>query len=328
MSRVSASPTICNGFAHLPEAADAPDIPDPRELYRPGEVARTIAMLIEPGAVFEIRALGVAMPGRAWRNPAISGYFVCVEALLSELDQLDTARGVYLTINPPNPALLARAANHFVFGGRIAAISDNVIVARRWLSIDLDPVRPSDISSTAQERGKQPTPTAANIDSQSVRTAEGGGRERGYDAAKRVTGRQRHLVVDTLGLVLAVVVHGGHWQDHDGASFVLLRLHEQFHRLKVIFADSAYGRNHLSEWVEETLGWVMQTVLRPVGIPGCVVLPKRWIIEPTFAWISRCRRNAKDYQRKPEHGEAMIHLTITHLTMITLMSKRLANHQS
>jgi transposase len=91
----------------------------------------------------------------------------------------------------------------------------------------------------------------------------------------------------------------------------------------VILGDSADGRNHLLEWVEETLGGVLQTVPRPVGVPGFVVLPKRWIIERTFAWISLCRRNAKDYERKPEHGEALIHLT-----MIALMSKRLANHQS
>jgi len=128
------------------------------------------------------------------------------------------------------------------------------------------------------------------------------------------------MAVDTLGLVLAVVVHGGYWQDHDGACFVMMHLREQFHRLKILWGDSAYRRNELPAWVRETFGWVLETILRPVNVKGFIVLPKRWIVERTFAWISRCRRNARDYERKPEHSEAMIHLT-----MIALMSKRLAN---
>lgn len=165
---------------------------------------------------------------------------------------------------------------------------------------------------------KKPTPTAAIIDSQAIRTAEGG-TQRGHDAGKRITGRKRHLAVDTLGLVLAVTVHGAGWQDQDGACFVLLALKERFKRLKVVFADSADGRSGLPEWVAETFGWLLQTVLRPAGAEGFVALPKRWIVERTFAWLMRYRRHSRDYERNPQTSEAMIYLAMTNL-----MSRRLA----
>jgi len=169
-------------------------------------------------------------------------------------------------------------------------------------------------------KGKKPTPSAGIIDSQSVKTTENGG-DRGYDKAKNVNGRKRHIMVDTLGLIMVIVIHAASIQDYDGAKLVFEALGDCFKRLKVIFADSAYGKTGLPDWVKQTFGWILQTVLKPVGIKGFVVLPKRWIVERTFAWIGRYRRHSKDYERNTESSKAMIYIAMT-----ARMLKILENH--
>jgi putative transposase len=176
-----------------------------------------------------------------------------------------------------------------------------------------------------RQEGRKTSPSAAIIDSQTVKTTEVGG-QRGYDAGKKINGRKRHIVVDTLGLMLAVVVHSASIQDYDGAVLVLGilgRLRARFDRLKVIFADSAYGRNNLPECVKDAFGWVLQTVLRPVNVKGFVVLPKRWIVERTFGWLGRYRRHSKDYERNTASSEAMIYIAMSHI-MLRRIARRKA----
>lgn len=124
--------------------------------------------------------------------------------------------------------------------------------------------------------------------------------------------------MDTIGLVLAVVVHAANIQDRDGAKLVIKDLLGRFPRLQLIWADGGYA-GQLIGWVKEFGGWVLEIVKRPVDAKGFVLLPRRWVVERTFGWLGRCRRLSKDYEALPETAEAFVHLA-----MIGLMVRRLA----
>ena len=179
----------------------------------------------------------------------------------------------------------------------------------RWQQIVASLVR-----RARKKLGRKARPTAAVIDSQSASTTQAGG-PRGFDAGKRIHGRKRHIVTDTNGLLLAVHVHPANVQDCHGAVPLLKQLRRQFPKLRHVFADRVYRGRQLVDAISDAGQWCIEIVQRPPGVKGFQLLPRRWVVERTFAWCGRCRRLSKDFEALPSTEVAW--LLIAHLRLLT-----------
>jgi putative transposase len=171
--------------------------------------------------------------------------------------------------------------------------------------------------------GRTVDPSAALMDSQTVRAAETVGRpQRGYDAGKKINGTKRHIVTDTCGLLLAVLVTGANVQDRHAGHLLAWAMRTVFPTIRLIWADSGYA-GKLVDYAATCLGITVQIVAKLAGQTTFVVLPRRWCVERTFSWINRCRRTVRDYERLPAHHAAMVQWA-----MIIIMTRRLARHHT